>query len=307
MSKLRIVSLLPSATEMLCALDLADNIVGITHECDYPPFIRSRPSLVQPVLSLENLTQAEIDQAVSQQIEGGESLYRIDQNLLQELAPDLIVTQDLCQVCAPSDNELSRALEGLSKKPKVISLSPKSLGDVLENLLELGTATGRHKLAQQVVNGLKKRLDDVTSRAKSMPSRPRVFCMEWIDPLYCGGHWVPEMVEHAGGIDALASKNHSLRISWAQLQQWDPQILVIMPCGFALDRVLQLVPQLQKLSGWPELSAVRSGRLYAVDANSYFARPGPRLIDGTELLAHLIHPEIFGWNGPTDAFAQIAG
>ena len=306
MSDLRIVSFLPAATEMVCALGLADQLAGISHECDYPPEVRSKPVVVRPALALEGLSQREIDEGVTRRLHEGMSLYEVDETRLRELEPDLIITQDLCQVCAPSGNETTQALKSLPKKPRVLYLTPRSLDGIFENLREVGHATGRANEAGALIAGSRARLERMAAATRDI-ARPRVFCMEWLDPVYCSGHWVPEMVELAGGIDSLARKGtDSVRIAWEDVRRWAPEVLLLMPCGYRLGKVLELAPQIFANPGWADLPAVQNGRVHAVDANSYFARPGPRVVEGTELLAHLIHPELFPWNGPTDAFATIA-
>jgi iron complex transport system substrate-binding protein len=307
MSTQRIVSFLPSATEMLCALGLGDQLVGITHECDYPSSVKGKPIVVSSAVPVETMTQAEIDQAVSERIKKGLSVYWVDENFLRDLAPDLIVTQDLCQVCAPSGNEVTQALNLLPKKPTILWLTPKSLRQIDDNLRELGEATGRLSQAENLIATGRDRLESIAATTKSLSLRPRVFCMEWIDPIYCSGHWVPEMVRIAGGIDELSRQGtDSIRIAWDDVLKWAPEVVIIMPCGCHLNKVMELTPELFGRSGWFDLPAVRAGRVYAVDANSYFARPGPRVIDGTELLAHLIHPELFQWHGPQGAYSNVS-
>lgn len=301
----RIVSFLPSATEMACALGLEEQLVGITHECDYPPAVKAKPIVVRNVLPIETMTQAEIDAAVAARIHDGHSLYQVDEELLRQLAPDLILTQDLCQVCAPSGNEVSTALNLLSPKPVILWLTPNSIEEIFGNIRDLGAATGRGKEATQLIGGARSRLEAIRAVTGTL-SRPRVFCIEWFNPIYCSGHWVPEMVSFAGGVDALAHEGRdSVRIPWSDVVDYQPEILVLTPCGFNLEKVIELAPQLTQLEDWSSLPAVRDGRVYAVDANSYFARPGPRVTDGVELLAHLIHPELFPWNGPKSAYQRL--
>ena len=292
----RIVSFLPSATEMACALGLADSIVGITHECDYPPEIKSKPVVVRNVLPLETMSQGEIDRAVAERIREGQSLYQIDEQLLRELAPDLILTQNLCQVCAPSGNEVSQVIKALPKAPQILWLTPQSLREIFDNVRELGAATGRTAEAEALVNDCDARLESLSDRTRTISQKPRVFCMEWLDPVYASGHWVPELVRIAGGIDELGrERGESVRISWDEITAWAPEVLVIMPCGFNLQQTMKQVWSVfgYRSSRFFDLPAVRNGRVYAVDANSYFARPGPRVVEGAELLAQLIHPELF--------------
>lgn len=302
----QIVSFLPSATEMACALGLGDQLVGVTHECDYPPEVKAKAVVVRAALPVAQMTQLEIDVAVSERMRDGRSLYEIDELLLQELAPDLILTQDLCQICAPSGNEVSHALSLLPKKPQVLWLTPNTLAQIADNALQLGEATGRQAEARELVAGGRARLEHVEKKTRTLAQRPRVFCMEWLDPVYCSGHWVPEMVQIAGGVDQLSRRDSdSIRVSWDDVRAWDPEVLVITPCGYDLPRVIEESQKLPNYPDWAKLSAVRNGRVFAVDANSYFARPGPRVVDGTELLAHLIHPEIFSWDGPETAYQRL--
>ncbi len=306
MTSTRIVSFLPAATEMAFALGLGDQLVGITHECDYPPEVQGKPVVVRNVLPIEKMSQPEIDVAVTQRMRDGLSLYQVDEKLLQELAPDIILTQDLCQVCAPSGSEVTQALSLLPKKPQILWLTPKSLEEIFDNLRELGQATGRVKEAEELITSGRARLEKIAAVTRDLSHRPRVFCMEWLDPVYCSGHWMPEMVEIAGGVDALARKGtDSVRIPWEVVLEWAPEVLIITPCGFNLEKVIEQAPQLSRYPGWFDLPAVRNDRAYATDANSYFARPGPRVVEGTELLAHLIHPELFSWEGSQKAFRRV--
>ena len=302
----RIVSFLPAATEMAYALGLGDSIVGVSHECDFPAAARTKPVVVKPALPLEKMSLREIDVAVASRIGSGQSLYEVDENLLRELKPDLILTQNLCQVCGPSGNEITVALKLLRPQPEVVWMTPHSLSDIFQNIRDLGTATGRSAYAQQLLEKLSDRLQRISALARNTLRRPRIFCLEWIDPYYCCGHWVPEMIELAGGIDAMGRKGtDSVRISWADIAAWAPEILIISPCGFGIRSASQQARQLVQQPGWSGLPAVRNGNVYAVDANAYFARPGPRVVDGVELLAHLIHPDACAWSGPADVFQKI--
>jgi iron complex transport system substrate-binding protein len=307
MNTLRIVSFLPAATEMVYALGLGDNLAGVTHECDFPPATRGKPVVVHPALPLEKMSLREIDDAISQRLRDGQSLYQVDESLLRRLRPNFILTQNLCQVCAPSGNELTVALRLLQPKPEVVWMSPHSLEEIHQNLRALGQAAGRASEAEALIASARARLQNIAALTRKLSRRPRVFCMEWADPVYCAGHWVPEMVELAGGHDALARKGaDSVRIQWQDLLDWSPEILVFSPCGFHLAQAVGQMSYLHSQPGWSEIPAVRSGRVYAVDADSYFARPGPRVVDGTELLAHIIHPDLFPWHGPADAFQIIS-
>lgn len=302
----RIVSFLPSATEIACALGLADSLVGITHECDYPPEVRSKPVVVRNVLPIERMSQSEIDRAVAERMREGQSLYQIDEELLRTLAPDLILTQNLCQVCAPSGNEVSQVIKTLGRTPEILWLTPQSLSEIFDNVRDLGKATGRTAEAEQLIAGCEARLKRLSDRLQSVADRdgvagrPRVFCMEWLDPVFASGHWVPELVKLAGGVDVLGNeRGESVRVTWDDVVAAVPEVLIIMPCGFNLEQTMK---QIWSVFGFQkseaarqffELPAVRNGRVYAVDANSYFARPGPRVVEGAELLARLIHPELY--------------
>jgi iron complex transport system substrate-binding protein len=302
----RIVSFLPSATEMAYALGLGDRLLAVSHECDYPAAAKSKPVVVRPVLPVERMTQGEIDRQVTQRLRDGKSLYELDEGAIRELAPDLILTQDLCQVCAASGNEATQLLASLPRKPQVLSMTPKSLEGIFATVLELGEATGTAERARELVAAARARLAQVAKRTRGAAQRVRVFCMEWLDPPYCCGHWVPEMIELAGGQDELARPGtDSVRIAWEQVQSYAPEVLVVMPCGYGLAKATSLAQGLGAYPGWNELPAVRSGQVYVVDANSYFARPGLRVVDGTELLAHLLHPQLIGWDGPADAFLRL--
>jgi iron complex transport system substrate-binding protein len=303
----RIISFLPSATEMVYALGLEDQLYGVTHECDHPEGVRSKPVVVRTILPVEEMSQREIDLAVTARLRDGLSLYRADEMMIREIGPDLILTQELCQVCAPSGNEVTQLLASLSSKPEVIYLTPRSLGGIFDNLLQIAEAAGRMDRAQTLIDETRARLERVAARTAAAKQRPRVFCMEWFDPLYCSGHWVPEMVALAGGDDLLGRPGaESVRIRWEDVVAGAPDVLILSPCGFGLARSVEHAVLLAAYPGWADLPAARNGRVYAVDANSYFARPGPRVVDGTELLAHLIHPELFAWSGSTDAFCRLS-
>lgn len=306
MNDLRVISFLPAATEMVFALGLGDSLVGVSHECDFPPQAKEKPIVVKPALPLDKLSLREIDESVSARLREGKSLYKVDENLLRSLAPDLILTQNLCQVCAPSGNEVSQLLKTLPKKPNVLYLSPHSISDIFENVREVGKATGRIEPAEALIADSRARLEKISSRTRALKNRLRVFCCEWLDPIYCSGHWVPEMVELAGGIDSLSRKGmDSVRIEWEEIVKWAPEIFILSPCGFNLQKAIEQAPQLFAKPGWHDLPAVKNNRVYAVDANSYFARPGLRVVEGVELLAHLFHPEIFQWRGASNAFRRI--
>ena len=290
---MRIVSFLPSATELAFSLGLGDEVVGVSHECDHPAEARTRPAVVHCAIPLDGLTPAAIDSAVTTQLRVGGSMYTVDTELLQALAPDLILAQDLCEVCAPSGNETARAIAALGGAGAVrtLTLAPRSLADIHENMRDLAALTGRDDVAQTLIASHEARLARVAGALRGVRRR-RVFFLEWIDPIFCGGHWVSEMIELAGGIDALARKGgDSVRVSFDAVRDWAPEVLIISPCGAHLEDAAAQACTLLADTRWLSLPAVQHGEVFAVDASSYFARPGPRVFDGIEVLAHLIHPE----------------
>jgi iron complex transport system substrate-binding protein len=307
MNDLRLISFLPAATEMAFALGLGDQLSGVKNECDFPAAARTKPVVVRPSLPLETMSLREIDTQVAKRMGSGQSLYEVDERLLESIAPTHILTQELCQVCAPSGNEIIRALAALPVKPQILWFTPHSIEEIFGNLRALGAATGRLEKAEEIIAAARERLQRVAEQARKTKNCPRVFCLEWIDPYYCCGHWAPEMIELAGGCDALGRKGRdSVRVSWEDIAAWAPEILIVSPCGFDTEKAVAQAEQLRQQPGWGDLPAVKDGRVYAVDANAYFARPGPRVVDGVELLAHLIHPEIFDWRGPREAFQTIS-
>ena len=295
---MRICSLLPSATEIAYAIGLGDSILGVSHECDFPADAATKPSLLRPRVNPQ-APPAEIDRQVSEIIARGESIYAVDAELLRSLAPDLILTQDLCHVCAASPDDLATALTRFQSPPQVLSLTPRSLTEVWDDVRRVGWATGRVREAENVASELEKRVAAVAAVVARAKTGPRVLCLEWLDPYYVGGHWVPEMVCLAGGEDVLGRlREPSFRVTAEQIMESRPDVIVVMPCGYNLERTasefhLGLLPP-----GAEELPAVRNRRVFAVNANAYFSRPGPRLADGVALLAHLFHPDLFGPDSP---------
>jgi iron complex transport system substrate-binding protein len=303
---MRIVSFLPSATEMVYALGLGNRLVGVTHECDYPEEAKNKPVVVRSAIETKGLTSQQIDEAVSRTLKAGQSLYTVDETLLKEMAPDLILTQDLCQVCAPSGNEIGRVLKFLPISPKIVWLTPRCLEDIFINIRQVGEATGRLDRADEMVRQLRKRVEAVADRARHLSSQPRVFCMEWLSPPYNAGHWMPELVELAGGRDGLAKNGRdSIRISWERILDYAPEVLIMCPCGFHLEEAVRQARLLTRYPDWKLLPAVQHGRVYVMDASSYFARPGPRIVDGLELMAAVIHPKAFSWSGPASACRRL--
>ena len=282
---MRIASLVPSATEALFALGLGDSVVAVTHECDHPAAATMLPRLTSSVIP-EGLPPGEIDARVREVTGRGEALYRLDEERLAPLAPDLIVTQALCAVCAVSSEDVRAVAERLPSRPRVISLDPETLDDVLADLGRLGDAVGDSTRARRLGAELGARLDAVRE-AIAGRARPTVAALEWLDPVYAGGHWVPEMIELAGGANVLGQAGEKSRVvSWDEVEAAAPEVAVVMPCGLYCDEAAA-----QARAYAQELEALGAGRVFAVDAASSFSRPGPRLVDGVELLAHLFHPD----------------
>jgi iron complex transport system substrate-binding protein len=295
---MRIVSLVPSATEMLFALGLGDRVVGVTHECDYPPEARSLPHLTRTVLR-PGLSAAEIDRTVKTRVAEGQALYELDEELLAKLEPDLIVTQAVCAVCAVSFEDVLEVAARLPSRPQVIQQDPSTLGEMLEDVIRLGEATAIPRQAHELRGELEGRLATVRA-AVSGASLPRVVALEWLDPPYVGGHWVPEMISIAGGEDVAGPPGlKSPEVSWGELAGLSPDVTIAMPCGWYVDD-----SRAQALAHWEQIEALGAGRVFAVDAASTFSRPGPRLIDGVELLGHLLHPDLVDSPGNI-GFAEV--
>jgi iron complex transport system substrate-binding protein len=303
---MRVCSLLPGATEIAFALGLGDDVVGVTHECDYPPEAQRKPVIVRSLIDSHQMTSIEIDRWVGERLGSNQGLYLLDKERLLEAAPDVILTQGLCDVCAIDYNEVVAAGETLPHKPTIVSLTPNCLTDVLDDIVRVGEATGQGQKAQTFVRGLEERIAVMGDRAAQSPARPRVACLEWFDPIYFAGHWVPEMIELAGGHDVLGRKGEpSAKIAWAKVVEHAPDVIVLMPCGYDVQRTLNEAGVLQRLEGWRELPAVKAGKVFAVNGHAFFSRPGPRLVDGLEILAHIIHPKIFPTQPPPDVLQRI--
>ena len=301
---MRICSLLPGATEILFALGLGDRIVGVTHECDYPPEAKQKPIVVRSGIDPDRMTSAEIDRKVGALLQAGKALYTIDEKALIGAAPDIILTQGLCDVCAIDYNHVVQLSQSLSPKPTIVSLNPNSLGDVLDDILRVAEAAQRRNEAQALVMELRGRIDHVGAMESDL--RPRVACFEWLDPLFIGGHWIPEMVELAGGNDGLGRKGEpSVIVEWQRVLEFAPEVIVLMPCGFDVRRTIDDSPLLQTLEGWRDLPAVKTGNVFAVNGGAYFSRPGPRLVVGLEMLAQMIHPEAFPWSLSPDKAVRL--
>ena len=293
---MRIVSLLPSATEILFALGFDSEVVGVSHECDFPPAARGKRVVIQSRIP-KDASPAEIDRSVREYVSRGESLYAVDAEALEELAPDLIITQDLCHVCAASPDDLGAALARFSQRPEVLCLNPQDLGDVWRDILWVGEETGRGGAAETLLEKIGERLgqleEAVAEAEQSGTSRPRVAFLEWLQPFYVGGHWVPEMIAMAGGHDVLGRVHTpSFRVTLEEIVSARPDVIVVSPCGYDARKAREEYLAMQHPEEWNAIPAVQKGRVFALEANSYFSRPGPRLITGLEALAKLFHPDI---------------
>lgn len=281
---MRIASLLPSATEIVCALGLEPELVAVTHECDYPGSVRAKPVLTRSVLSATS-SSGEVDRHIRQLVHQGSSIYALDAGLLEALHPDLILTQELCEVCAVSYPIVERAARRLGSSPQLVSLEPESLDDVFQNILFVGGLTGRQDAARQVCDTLRRRIAAVAKRVAERPRR-RVVSLEWVDRPYNCGHWTPELVSFAGGEELLGvARRPAHPIEWQQVIDAQPEVVVVMACGFSLDRSLR---QVEAARG---RFASIAGEIWVVDGNAYFSRPGPRLVDSVEIMAGILHPD----------------
>ncbi|MEO1524312.1 MAG: cobalamin-binding protein [Planctomycetota bacterium] len=285
---MRIVSLLPAATEMACAIGLGDQLVAVTHECDFPVTVSSLPSVTRTRIPT-SASSAEIDRLVRDQLQTEAALYSLDPDGFARAEPDLILTQALCDVCAVAESEVQRAIESLPIKPMIVNLEPNRLEDVLAGLRTIGAAADRIHEATAAIDRLRARIDLVRERAEANPNRPRTLLLEWIDPFFSAGHWNPELIELAGGEPLLGKAGERSRtLTWESLRDADPEILVIACCGFDVPRALQDVRILREQPGWNELDCVRTRRVFVADGSQYFNRPGPRLVDSLEMLAGAI-------------------
>ena len=279
---------------MVAALGLANDLVGVSHECDHPPEVRNKPVMVRTALDSEKVSSGDIDQQVRAALANGDPLYALDETLFRQAQPDLVITQDLCHVCAVTPGQLQAALHSLPRAPTVLTLNPTRLDHVLTDVERIGEAVGKASASRALSSSLRSRLESIRDQVAPAATRPTVACIEWLEPLFAAGHWVPEMVKWAGANDVLGvAGSPSEQITWDRLLAAEPEILILMPCGFSIERILHEIDRIASHRDWSQLPAVRDGRVYAVDAGSYFSRPGPRLIDGVALLATLCHPSLF--------------
>lgn len=304
---MRICSLFPAATEMVCFLGLGENLVGVSHECDWPLEMRGKPVITESML-LDTAAQSdEIDRLVREALADGKGIYRLNEALLRELSPDLILTQDLCLVCAVPAGEVRRVAETLPESSQVLALDVFILEDVFAAMERLAQAAGIRAAASPLLEGLRERVRKVSSLAARCESRPRALCLEWLDPPMSAGHWIPELVQLAGGEKGLGQAGQpSQRITWEEILAYDPEVLLLVPCGFKSERTLSELGRVRWPQLWLEIQAVRQGRVYVADANSYFSRPGPRLVDTLEILAALLHPELFTLKVPPGSVVPVS-
>lgn len=302
---MRIVSLLPSATEIVCALGLVDQLVGVSHECDYPPAVHRLPKVTRTLIPTHG-TSHEIDRLVSKQLKTTKALYQLDLPLLKELRPDVIVTQSLCDVCAVSPNDVQMALAQLPGRPHVVNLEPQSLDGLFEAIRQVASAVGLS--ADDAIRQLRGRVDAVAARPAPVTARPRVALLEWLDPPFSSGHWNPELVRIAGGVEGLGKEGcPSRRLRWEEVYEWQPGAIVIACCGLTVERTRQDLAGVQTVAGWDTLPAVRANRVYVADGSQYFNRPGPRLVDSLELLAHALDPILHPLPNGLAALHRLSG
>jgi iron complex transport system substrate-binding protein len=295
---LRIVSFLPSATEIVYALGLGSELVGVSHECDFPSDAKGKPKMIETAFDTRKLESERIDQLVMEYTKRGERLYKIKFEEFKRANPDLVVTQELCDVCAIGAEDVLAAVNQLGKPVKVVSLNPHSLSDIERDIRSIAKAADRPEKAEQLIAKLNEKAEAVRKLTENV-QRPRVFSVEWLKPIMNAGHWVPEMVEYAGGIDELAERGQPSRyIEWDSVLKFDPEVIILMPCGFTTSKTIEQARYFFEQPKAKQLNAVRNDRVYATDGHNYFSRSGPRLFDGIGTLAHIIHPELF--NEPLD-------
>jgi iron complex transport system substrate-binding protein len=301
----RIVSLLPNATEIVCKLGLQDQLVGRSHECDFPEDVTSLPALTEAKVATDTSSK-EIDDRITDLLQRGMAVYEVDTQKLEELHPDVVITQTQCEVCAASESEVKNALQQLhGASPELVSLEPTNLNGVLNDILTVSMALDVHEEGTKVVNRLKERMNKIRDITQTLPLRPKVACVEWIDPLMTAGNWMPELVEMAGGTNVATQQGqHSHFINWQDLQQEDPDVIVLMPCGFDRQQTESEFDKLTQHPGWQEMKAVRNKRVFITDGHQYFNRPGPRIVESLQILAELIHPEVFQYGFESNAWKK---
>ncbi len=296
---IKIVSFLPSATEILYEIGAGNQVIGVTHECSYPEAAKSKPRVINSSFDASTMSSKEIDDKIVTLFGNGKDIYIVNDNLLKELRPDIIIAQGICEVCSPFTKEIKRAISILGYNPKVIILDPSDVSDILANILEISKSVRKIKEARKVIKSLEGKINKIkkiTELKYKDKDQPKVLCLEWLDPFFTAGHWVPEMVEIAGGINGISkSKEQSRRTSIEEIKKFDPDKILLMPCGFNIERTIKEYKNtnLNNNQEWNNLRAIKNNELYVVDAGSYFSKPGPRIISGIEILAKIISPTEF--------------
>jgi iron complex transport system substrate-binding protein len=303
----RIVTFLPSATELIYSLGADDKLFGVTHECNYPSGAKNKPRVISSVFDPASMSSKQIDDKICQLMTDGKEIYNLNKENLLDAKPDLIISQNICEVCSAHTEHVKMAVDMLEKKPKVYTMDPHGVNEILVSIMDISKMIGKEKEGNELVDSLSKRLDFVKS--KTFEERPKVVAIEWVDPFFTSGHWIPEMIESAGGENLISTeKMPSRKMKLEEIQEANPDIIVMMPCGFDVMRTIsEYSSVLAENPDWNELKAVKENNVYAVDANSYFSKPSLRTITGIEVLAKIIHPDVFGdLQLPENSFAKIS-
>jgi iron complex transport system substrate-binding protein len=307
MAEPRIISLIASATEIVCALGFESRMVGRSHECDFPASVKRLPVCTGPKFEVEGLSY-EIDERVKAILQEALSVYRVDADLLERLRPTHIITQSQCEVCAVSLKDVEQAVcQFTSSQPVIVSLEPNALADVWSDIRRVAVALNEPERGEELVAGLRRRMDEIAAKARMARSRPTVACVEWIEPLMAAGNWTPELVEMAGGVNLFGEAGkHSPWMKWEELVTADPDVILISPCGFDIARTMEETHLLSGKPDWPELKAVKENRVFVADGNQYFNRPGPRLVESLEIMAEALHPELFHFGHEGKGWIRLA-
>jgi len=301
----RIVSFLPSATEILYLLGSQDQLLGVTHQCNFPPEAKNKPQVIKPVFDSESMTSMQIEEKIQELSRLQKDYFIIDFELLKEIRPDIIISQGLCEVCSPHTKETDKAIRYLDEKPQTLVLDPHNVDDILQNIIDVAKTVGKETDGRQIRTFLTKRIENISTTFKS--NKPKVICLEWFDPFYICGHWVPQMVEIAGGINGISiTGERSRKMDFSEIVEFDPDILILLPCGFDLERIIIEYESLSHNQQWNSLRAVQTDMVFALDALSYFSRPSPRIITGIEILAKIFNPQPFSnLTTPSNAYVRI--
>ena len=301
----RIVSFLPSATEILYLLGSQDQLLGVTHQCNFPPEAKNKPQVIKPVFDSESMTSMQIEEKIQELSRLQKDYFIIDFELLKEIRPDIIISQGLCEVCSPHTKETDKAIRYLDEKPQTLVLDPHNVDDILQNIIDVAKTVGKETDGRQIRASFTKRIENISTTFKS--NKPKVICLEWFDPFYICGHWVPQMVEIAGGINGISiTGERSRKMDFSEIVEFDPDILILLPCGFDLERIIIEYESLSHNQQWNSLRAVQTDMVFALDALSYFSRPSPRIITGIEILAKIFNPQHFSnLITPSNAYVRI--